>query len=321
MTVLVLSRDIDSQVDRLVEELISRDVNIFRTDLAAFPHLLAMTATLDDDGWSGSLSNSHRSVSLRDIRSIWYQHPSHFGISDRMSRPERRHAAAEARVGVAGVLSSLDARWVNHPAREAAMFKPRQLDVARRCGLRVLPTLVTNREESVISFKNDVGDVPLAGKNLTGAALVESGRIRTAYTRRLGPSDLSDLRGVNTTAHLFQEFVDNKAFEVRATCVGNRIYAAAIHADSTAAQIDFRADYPALTYAEIDPPPGVREGMRAFMKAFDITFGAFDFAVTESGDWVFFECNPFGAYGWLEDALGLDITSAVADVLTDSETL
>ncbi|MGH3846306.1 MAG: hypothetical protein ACRDS0_33540, partial [Pseudonocardiaceae bacterium] len=28
------------------------------------------------------------------------------------------------------------------------------------------------------------------------------------------------------------------------------------------------------------------------------------------------ECNPFGAYGWLEDALELPITSALADLLT-----
>lgn len=28
-----------------------------------------------------------------------------------------------------------------------------------------------------------------------------------------------------------------------------------------------------------------------------------------------FECNPFGAYGWLEDALGFPVTSAVADLL------
>jgi hypothetical protein len=28
-----------------------------------------------------------------------------------------------------------------------------------------------------------------------------------------------------------------------------------------------------------------------------------------------FECNQFGQYGWLEDALDLPITSALADLL------
>ncbi len=45
------------------------------------------------------------------------------------------------------------------------------------------------------------------------------------------------------------------------------------------------------------------------------TFGAFDFAVTTGGEWIMFECNPFGQYGWLEDALDLPVTSALADLL------
>jgi len=71
-----------------------------------------------------------RAVRLREIRSVWYRHPSHFELPEGMSRPERRHAAAEARVGVAGVLCSLNVLWVNYPSRESDALKPRQLDVA-----------------------------------------------------------------------------------------------------------------------------------------------------------------------------------------------
>src|SRR5262249_47559490 len=48
---------------------------------------------------------------------------------------------------------------------------------------------------------------------------------------------------------------------------------------------------------------------------FGLIFGAFDFAVTDNGEWIMLECNPFGAYGWIEDALHLPITSTLADVL------
>ncbi|MGH3569722.1 MAG: ATP-grasp ribosomal peptide maturase [Pseudonocardia sp.] len=318
MTVLILARDIDTHVDDVVMELNKRAVPAFRTDLAAFPSSLSLTATLDADGWSGTLSNAHRSVDLREIDAVWYRHPSHFLISDRMSRPERRHAAAEARVGVAGVLAGLNARWMNHPARESAMFKPRQLDVARRCGMAVPATLVTNAPDAVTRFAADVVGGPLASKNLTGAAMVESGQLKTAFTRRLQPEDLTDLRGIDTTAHLFQQFID-KAHEVRLTCVGSQVFAAAIHAATDPARIDFRTDYDALTYAPIDPPPHILNGMRRFMAEFDITFGAFDFAVTHDGEWIMFECNPFGAYQWLEAAVGLPITAAIADVLTGKD--
>ncbi|MGH9206962.1 MAG: hypothetical protein ACRD1G_10450 [Acidimicrobiales bacterium] len=108
---------------------------------------------------------------------------------------------------------------MNYPSREADALKPRQLDVARRCGLRVPRSLVTNTAVGVRGFAAAVGG-PLAGKNLSAASLVESGHLQTAYTRRFGIADLADLSGVETTAHLFQEFIDDKAFEVRATVVG-----------------------------------------------------------------------------------------------------
>jgi ATP-grasp ribosomal peptide maturase len=314
MTVLILAREVDPQVDRMVEDLAERDVPVFRTDLSAFPQRLKLEARLGSDGWEGRLATARRAVKLSEIRSIWYRHPSHFDLPEGMSRPERRHACAEARVGIGGVLCSLDVLWVNYPSREADALKPRQLDVARRCGLQVPDTLITNTRDAVGEFAAAI-DGPLAGKNLTAASLVESGRVQTAYTRRLGPAELADLSGVETTAHLFQRFVDDKAFEVRATVIGDHVFAAAIHAGSDKARIDFRTDYPNLTYKPIDPPARVRAGILAFMRCFGLVFGAFDFAVTTTGEWIMFECNPFGQYGWLEDELDLPITQVLADLL------
>lgn len=101
------------------------------------------------------------------------------------------------------------------------------------------------------------------------------------------------------------------------TVVGDRVFGAAIHARSEAAKIDWRSDYENIDYAVVDPPEPVTTGMLRFLRAFGLTFGAFDFAVTPDEEWIMLECNPFGAYGWLEDALDLPITSALADLLTN----
>lgn len=316
MTVLILARDLDSSVDRMVKELGERGVPVFRTDLAAFPQGLTLDARLGPQGWDGVLATPHREVRLSDIRSVWYRHPSHFELPAGMSGPERRHAAAEARCGLAGVLSSLAVLWVNYPARESDALKPRQLDVARRCGLRVPDSLVTSNPDGVREFARSI-DGALAGKTLAAALLVESGRLQMAYTCRIDSDELDDLAGVGTTVHLFQEFIDDKAFEVRATVVGDQVFAAAIRAGSAAGRVDWRADYDSLDYAVVTPPEAVTAGMLAFMKAFGLSFGAFDFAVTPDKEWIMFECNPFGAYGWLEEALDLPITSAVADLLAN----
>lgn len=318
MTVLVLARDLDSSADRMVETLGQRGIPVFRTDLTAFPQALTLDAQLGPQGWDGVLATAHREVRLSEIRSIWYRHPSHFELPEGMSGPERRHAAAPARCGLAGVLSSLDVLWVNYPARESDALKPRQLHVARRCGLRVPDSLVTNKPDGVREFARCV-DGALAGKTLAAALLVESGRLQMAYTRRIDPGELDDLAGVSTSLHLFQPFL-TKAWEARVTVVGDRVFGAAIHADSDAAAVDWRADYDSLGYSVVEPPESVTDGMLAFMKTFGLSFGAFDFAVTPNKEWIMFECNPFGAYGWLEDALNLPITSALADLLAGGAT-
>lgn len=51
------------------------------------------------------------------------------------------------------------------------------------------------------------------------------------------------------------------------------------------------------------------------MNHFGLVYGAFDFAVDAVGTWWTLECNPAGQYGFIEDATGLPITAALADVL------
>ncbi|MGH3625557.1 MAG: hypothetical protein ACRDQ5_27895, partial [Sciscionella sp.] len=198
-------------------------------------------------------------------------------------------------------------------------LKPRQLHVARQCGLAVPDSLITNRPDWVRDFARRVGG-PLAGKTLAAALLVESGQLQTAYTRRIEQTELDDLAGVDTTLHFFQPFLAPKAFEARVTVVGERVFGAAIHAGSEAARVDWRSDYETLDYAVIEPPELVTTGMLRFLKAFGLSFGAFDFVVTPDEEWIMLECNPAGAYGWLEDALDLPITSALADLLANGAT-
>jgi ATP-grasp ribosomal peptide maturase len=314
VTVLVLAEDSDVTVDRVVDILNARRVPVFRCDTAWFPRRLTLDATLDQSQWIGKLRTRHREVALQDVRSVWYRRPTAFQFPDGMSEPERRHAFMEAKYGLGGVLASLPALWVNHPAREAdASYKPRQLAVASRCGLDVPRTLVTNDADALRAFADDVaGDVVI--KPLGSMYVFEEGQIKVAHTHLLSDADLTDLAGIDVTAHLLQEWID-KAYEARLTVVGDRIYVAAIHAGSAAGRVDWRTDYDALTYRVIEAPDSVVSGVRAYMHEFGLVFGAFDFVITPEGAWRFLECNAGGQFGWIEHRTGLPISAGVADVL------
>lgn len=313
MTVLVLAEERDPTADAVVDALNQRDTPVFRCDTAWFPTALSLDAELTEAGWTGTLHGEYREVKLSGLRSIWYRSPTAFAFPAGMTGPERRHAALEAKLGLGGVLWSLPVLWVNHPARAADAYKPTQLHVARQFGLSVPRTLITNRVEAVLRFAA-ANEGQVVVKPLGAASIVEVGGRRPLYTRTLNADELADLRGVEATAHLFQQRID-KAYEVRLIVVGDLMLSAAIHAGSEAARADFRADYRSLTYDIVDVPPHVAAGVRAFVRHFGLVFGAFDFAVDEAGAWWMFECNPGGQWAWIEDATGLPITEALVDLL------
>ncbi|MFD8381606.1 MvdC/MvdD family ATP grasp protein [Streptomyces sp. NPDC059679] len=284
LPVLVIAANDDWPTDRVVTELIDRGVEVFRMDTADFPQQLSLTGRIDrGHGWAGELATVHRTVELSRVGAVYYRAPGAFQFPDGMTGPEKRFAAAQARAGLGGVLSALDCRWVNHPTFMArAEYKPVQLDAARACGLRIPPTLITNRPDAVREFAAAIPG-PLICKPVSSPVLIEDGQLKTVYTRRLTPEDLADLRGIETTAHLFQAWLD-KSHEVRLTVVGSRMFAAEVHAGSEAAHEDWRSDYGSLTYTT-SVPADVEVGMRCLMGRLHLTYGAADFVVGPSGAW------------------------------------
>ncbi|MEW5356186.1 ATP-grasp ribosomal peptide maturase [Streptomyces sp. 16-176A] len=313
--VLIVAASDDWPTDRVVVELEGRGVEVFRMDTADFPRRLALTGWIDPArGWTGELTTDHRTVELSRAGAVYYRAPGAFQFPEGMSGPEERFAAAQARAGLGGVLSALDCRWVNHPTAMArAEYKPVQLAAARACGLTIPATLVTNQPNDVRSFALRVGG-PIVCKPVASPVLVEDGQLKSVYTRKLKSTDLTDLRGIDTTAHLFQAWVD-KAYEVRLTVVGERMFAVAIHAGSDAAHEDWRSDYGSLTYDVITVPDGVATAMRQLMLRLRLRYGAADFIVGPHGNWTFLEVNPCGQWDWIQGATGLPIAAAIADEL------
>ena len=315
MTVLVLAQDYDAPVDRVVLALTERGVPVFRADLAAFPQQLTMDAELVEGRWVGVLRSEHRSVELADIRSIWYRDPGGFRFPAAMTPVERSFAFAEARLGLGGVLATLDVLWVNHPNRASdAMYKPGQLATAARCGLGVARTLVTNAPGAVRRF---AGTSPhgLVHKTFGANTVTENGVLKVAFTRRLTAADLADLDGLQHTAHQFQDWLDGKSHDVRVIAVGSTLFPVAIHAASPAARLDWRCDYDALSYELVELPVEVDKGLRRYLEALGLAYAAFDLVVDQNGCYTFLESNSSGQFGWLEANTGAPITDALADLL------
>jgi len=315
-TVLIVAQKGDAETATVASALSERGKPATHIDLADFPLRIALVARAGAR-WRGILHGPSGELRLESVLAVYYRRAARFAFPSGMSGPERRFAEAEARVGVGGLFASLSCLWVNHPSRVAdAEYKPLQLQMAADCEMRTPRTLLTNDARAAREFADGLPG-PMVYKPLSGGVVSEKGELRMIYTTLVEPRDF-DERQVRLTAHLFQEWVD-KSFDARVTVVGERIFAVAVHAATPAAHVDWRRDYAALDYEVIDLPDHVRYAVLEYLRRLGLAMGAFDFAVTATGDWVFLECNPQGLWGWLEEATGVPIAKAVADLLLGGE--
>ncbi|MFI9718551.1 ATP-grasp ribosomal peptide maturase [Streptomyces sp. NPDC052396] len=307
--VLVVTNLDDPTADLVIAELHDRGTPVVRFDSGDFPATLSCCAFIGGDvtQWRGSVQTPTRTAELGAARSLYYRRPSGFAFPH-LDAQDARFAAAQARFGLGGVLTSLpDCLYVNHPNRIGdAEYKPAGLAAAATCGFAVPPTLITNRPDNARSFIKQHG--PAIFKPLSVPLYLVDGKAQTVPVADVSADEIDE--AVTGTMHLFQARVD-KVADVRVTVIGDRVFAVRIDCDL----LDWRTDYSVHTYTPVSAPAPVERAIFAYLRHFRLVFGAFDFALSRSGEWTFIECNPSGQWAWMEPPTGLPMTAALADLL------
>jgi ATP-grasp ribosomal peptide maturase len=324
--VLILTYELDMTVDLIVRELARRAVPVFRFNTPDFPQKAQVAAQIGHeghDGWAGRITAHGRSVSLENVRSIWYRRPRRFETDPNLTEIETNFALNESRFGLGGILRSLNALWVNSAESDAAAnYKPWQLRAAAACGLTIPPTLITNDPAEVDEFRRYCPDGVIY-KTLSGAPRSDD-YVASIYTTSLDadleqdPATTADiLAGVGHCTCLFQANVPKRA-DLRVTIVGDAVFSVAIDNDHDA--LDFRKlDVGGLRH-EVHPLPAeVENSLKRLTRMLGLEFGAVDLALTPEGNYVFLEINPNGQWGWIEQMTGVPIASAMADLLAGGQ--
>ncbi|MEU9400366.1 ATP-grasp ribosomal peptide maturase [Streptomyces sp. SID4985] len=311
--VLVATEDEDATADLVIAELNRRRVPVVRFDPGRdFPDKVGLTAYAEQGGWSGRLTAHGRTTALEEVRALYHRRPSLYQGYDSEDQAQR-FAAQENRRGLGGVLASLpNCLYLSHPQAIArAEYKPAQLAEAKRLGLSVPRTLLTNNPAEAHAF---AAEQPTIYKPLHAGSYSVHGEPAGIWAAEVASREIDDR--VSGCAHLFQERVDKSA-DVRVVVVGEDVFCARITAPEGV--VDWRAEYRHLTYEAVDCPGEIRQALLRFLSVFGLGFGAFDFALSTDGGWWFLECNPNGQWAWLEHATGLPIASSIADLLEKGE--
>ncbi|MBC2874914.1 MULTISPECIES: ATP-grasp ribosomal peptide maturase [Streptomyces] len=308
--VVVVTALDDLTADHVITELHGRGVPVVRLDPGRPGGVTLSAHACSGRTWRGPLTTPTRSLGLEHARAVYWRRPSSYAAPTGMDGQEQAFAAAQVRHGLGGVLAALpDCLYVNHPHRnQGAEYKPRQITEALRAGLDVPPTLITNDPEAARAFATEYG--PVVYKPLRSTEYRQSGVPHTIWVRPVDPREIGD--GVAACPHLFQQVV-RKTADVRVAAVGGELFASRITVDGD--HLDWRLNYDRITYHPIAVPAPVRHGIRAYLHAFGLAFGAFDFAEGRDGVWRFYECNPNGQWAFVDDRTTVAIATTLADLL------
>lgn len=313
-TCLLLTERFEPTADLLVAEMRRRGTPCVRWNLDQFPVGSALTYRASSENFDAEIVTDGRRLALDNVGSIWCRGVQALGFPPELSIADRRFAEAETARALTALYAIVKVAWINHPhCHILANSKPAQLAIARNLGFDVPATVITNDPEVVRDFvARSKGEIVY--KALTQSLDTEPGK--SLFTSIMTENALANLDQIRLTPGVFQQFVP-KAYELRVTVVGPRLFSAKIDSQSRAeTKVDWR-HLPFEADGAVDLPLDIEAKIHAFMKAFGLVYGAFDFIVTPEGRHVFLEVNPAGQYMWIESKLGLPITAALADALCD----
>jgi glutathione synthase/RimK-type ligase-like ATP-grasp enzyme len=268
-------------------------------------------------GWL-RIKDSGKEIALHDVGAVWYRKPDPVSVRHfDMDPAALEYVEAEYNEIILGLYALLDrAYWINNPFNtRIAHRKLLQLKTAVEVGFAVPQTLVTNRPESALGFGDQV-DGDLAIKSLGAISVMQDEAGQAVqygiFTRRISSAELAEFSDkIGHMPTLFQEFIPKNS-ELRVTCVGDQVFACRIQnrvGDITSD--DYRFDTSNLEHTAMECPE-LTTRLHAYMRAFGLNFGCFDFIVSKSDEVIFLECNCNGQWLWVQERTGQPIGEAIA---------
>lgn len=271
------------------------------------------------------IKDSKKYFYLNDIQCVWYRKPEPIDIKHfELDSSGLEYIEAEFNEIILGIYALLSDRiWINNPFKSRISHrKLLQLKVAKDIGFKIPQTLISNSKEEVLKFcKSQNWDIAIKSLGAISVSTKSSDNNYIQYgifTRRINKEEIESVQ--NKISHMptqYQEYVKKK-FELRITCVGEKIFACKINSqDSEITSEDMRFDTRKSKHEPFNCDD-IKDMIIDYLKYFELNFGCFDFAVDLDNNYIFFECNPNGQWLWIEELTDLEISKAIADYLIDA---
>ena len=251
-------------------------------------------------------------IDVRSVTGVWWRRARRSFVHPDVTEPDfRSFCALTADECLNAFLSSC--RVYNPVARETeAWRKPYQLCVARRAGLLIPRTLITNDRQRAEAFtermRGEARDVIY--KHAGTATQVGM------PARRMLPADEARMNSICYAHVIFQEQIHG-GVDLRIAVLGNRVFTCEWRGEHLNPRVtDIRMDEDARMWPG-DCPAGLHQPLLKFHEQMGLTFGVYDFKLDSNGTPYFLEVNPSGQWLDMETEAGHPISEAWARQLVE----
>lgn len=244
--------------------------------------------------------------SFESVSTVWFRRRGNPGKHSQAHAADIKFIKRESQhflLNSVTTTSLARARWVNPQQKAAtANLKVHQLQVAKRLGLRIPPTLISNNAADVRSFCKAYNS-DIIYKAFTPADWPHEGAGYITPTTAIKPELLEDNRPVEMCPGIYQPRV-KKVFELRVTVMGSTIYAAKLDSQRDGETTDWRSD---VTLRNLMVQPyrlrdDEEQKVLSFCKELGVQFGCLDFVMEPDGELTFLEINEAGQFLFIEMA-------------------
>ncbi|HEX5435216.1 MAG TPA: hypothetical protein VFY05_13345, partial [Candidatus Angelobacter sp.] len=271
--ILIISRSCDWETGVIVSALQERQIAYMRVDTDQFLDSGRMYLRTSADNTAGELAIQDKCADINAIHTVWYRRQSLSRLAREAKDENRFFAIREYQHFMRSIWNLLaDSFWINPlHATESAEIKPYQLEQARKVGLRVPKTLITNDPDAALTFFEEC-DGKIVYKPLAQYARLGEDRVwQGIYTTPVSQKDLFSRREqIRIAPCCFQEYIA-KQVELRCTVIGSQILSIEIDSQKSATgKHDWRRHSDDVSYRLTELPPDITMLVHALLSKLEL---------------------------------------------------
>ncbi|MBW8201844.1 MvdC/MvdD family ATP grasp protein [Flagellimonas abyssi] len=314
--VLVITNKSDITSDFIIRSLKKENIDFYRFNTEELTKSLELTIDLSSKKYSIFDSNQELNIDLTSFSSVYYRRPELPLISNEgLTNGELKFIQNEIIFSLEGVYKILkNAYWISplYSIREAEN-KIYQLQLAESLGFKIPESIISNSAKNIRSFYSKNNEECII-KPVKSGLIDDEKESKVVFTNKLKILPTSDNK-IKVSPNFLQTEIKKKG-DIRVIVVGNKIFSTLIDSQSNdSTKTDWRKGEKPLNHQKINLPKQVENKCISLLRKLNLRYGAIDFILDKSGNYIFLEINPNGQWAWIENQTGYPISKEIVTLL------